>query len=54
MPFVLRAGELLPWGTGEAIPETAWVEFWIEIPPGVTEEQLQSELKARWLTARLR
>jgi acetylornithine deacetylase len=46
MPFVMRAGELLPWGTGEAIPETAWVEFWIEIPPGVTQEQLQSELKA--------
>ena len=46
MPFVLRAGELLPWGTGESIPETAWVEFWIEIPPGVTKAQLQSELKA--------
>jgi len=45
MPFILRAGELLPWGTGEAIPETAWVEFWIEIPPGVSKEQLQSELK---------
>ncbi len=46
MPFVIRAGELLPWGTGEAIPETAWFEFWIEIPPGVTEEELLSELKA--------
>jgi acetylornithine deacetylase len=46
MPFVMRAGELLPWGTGEAIPETAWVEFWIEIPPGVTKKQLHSELKA--------
>jgi acetylornithine deacetylase len=46
MPFVMKAGELLPWGTGEAIPETAWVEFWIEIPPGVTKGQLQSELKA--------
>jgi len=46
MPFVLRAGELLPWGTCEAIPETAWVEFWIEIPPGVTEDELQSELRA--------
>ena len=46
MPFVLRAGDLLPWGTGEAIPETAWVEFWIEIPPGVTVEQLKSELQA--------
>ncbi len=46
MPFALRAGELLPWGTGEAIPDTAWVEFWIEIPPGVTEAQLKSELGA--------
>jgi acetylornithine deacetylase len=46
MPFVLRAGELLPWGTGEAIPEAAWVEFWIEIPPGVTEGQLKAELRA--------
>ena len=36
MPFVMRAGELLPWGTGESIPDTAWFEFWIEIPPGVT------------------
>lgn len=44
MPFLLRAGEMLPWGTGEAIPETAWFEFWIEIPPGVTEDELRSEL----------
>jgi acetylornithine deacetylase len=44
MPFVIRAGELLPWGTGEAIPEEAWFEFWIEIPPGVTEDELRSEL----------
>ena len=46
MPFVLRAGELRPWGTQEAIPESAWVEFWIEIPPGVSKDQLQSELKS--------
>jgi acetylornithine deacetylase len=46
MPFLLRSGELLPWGTGEAVPDTAWVEFWIEIPPGVTEQQLKSELRA--------
>lgn len=44
MPYVVRAGEVLPWGTGEAIPEAAWVEFWIEIPPGVTEDELQAEL----------
>jgi len=46
MPFLSRDGELLPWGTGEAIPETAWVEFWIEFPPGVTEEQLRHDLQA--------
>ena len=46
MPFVLRAGELLPWGTGESIPDTAWFEFWIEIPPGVTEDELRSELNS--------
>ena len=46
MPFTLRAGELLPWGTTEAIPSDAWVEFWVEIPPGVTKEQLQGELHA--------
>ncbi len=45
MPFVLRAGEILPWGTGESIPETAWAEFWIEIPPGGTQDELQAELK---------
>jgi acetylornithine deacetylase len=46
MPFLLQAGETLPWGTAESIPETAFVEFWIEIPPEVTMEQLQSELQA--------
>jgi acetylornithine deacetylase len=45
MPFILRAGELLPWGSQDAIPESAWLEFWIEIPPGVTEPQLLSELQ---------
>jgi acetylornithine deacetylase len=45
MPFVLRAGEIFPWGTGEAIPEEAWVEFWIEIPPGVTKAELRSDLE---------
>lgn len=46
MPFILRAGELMPWGSGEAIPETAWLEFWIEIPPGISQEELQAELRA--------
>jgi len=44
MPLLLRAGEQLPWGTGEAIPETAWVEFWLEIPAGVTKQELQDEI----------
>jgi acetylornithine deacetylase len=45
MPLLLKAGEQLPWGTGEAIPDTAWVEFWIEIPAGVTKEELQGEIR---------
>jgi acetylornithine deacetylase len=45
MPFILRAGELLPWGTQDAIPDSAWLEFWIEIPPGVTQPQLLAELQ---------
>jgi acetylornithine deacetylase len=45
MPFVLQAGEMLPWGTAESIPEQAFVEFWIEIPPEVTKEQLLSEMQ---------
>jgi acetylornithine deacetylase len=54
MPFVLQAGEQLPWGTAESIPETAWAEFWIEIPLGVTMEELQSELKGAVLEAATR
>ena len=46
MPFVLRAGELLPWGTQDAIPDSAWLELWIEIPPGVSKPQLDAELRA--------
>jgi acetylornithine deacetylase len=45
MPFVIRAGELFPWGTQDAIPDSAFLEFWIEVPPGVTEDELESELK---------
>jgi acetylornithine deacetylase len=44
MPFAIKGGEILPWGTAEAIPEEAWVEFWIEVPPGVTRQQLRTEL----------
>jgi len=46
MPFVLRAGEVLSWGTQDAIPDSSYLEFWIEIPPGVTKDQLHSELKS--------
>ena len=44
MPFVLRAGEILPWGTNESIPETVWVEFWFEVPPGVTRADLHADI----------
>jgi acetylornithine deacetylase len=46
MPLLVRAGEVTPWGTGDAIPETAWLEFWLELPPGVTKAELQSEFRA--------
>lgn len=45
MPFVVHAGEIFPWGTRDAIPDAGWLEFWIEVPPGVTEAELESDLK---------
>ena len=45
MSFVLRAGDILPWGTNEANPETAWVEFWFEVPPGVTKADLHADIR---------
>jgi acetylornithine deacetylase len=44
MPFAIKGGDVLPWGTAEAIPDEAWVEFWIEVPPGITRQQLRKEL----------
>jgi acetylornithine deacetylase len=45
MPFVIRAGEEYPWGTQDAIPDSGYLEFWIEVPPGTTEAELDGELK---------
>lgn len=45
MPFVLRAGEEYPWGTQDAIPDSGYLEFWIEVPEGVREAELDGELK---------
>jgi acetylornithine deacetylase len=43
--FLLRSGEELPWGTEEGIPTTGTLEFWAEILPGTTREQLEAELR---------
>ena len=45
MSFVLRAGDILPWGTNEANPESAWVEFWFEVSPGVTKADLHADIR---------
>jgi acetylornithine deacetylase len=46
MPLLLRGGEVTPWGAGDAIPESARLEFWLELPPGWTKTALHSELQA--------
>ncbi len=43
--FLLRAGEELPWGTGEGIPATGVLEFWAETLPGTSHETLEAELR---------
>jgi acetylornithine deacetylase len=43
--FLLRSGEELPWGTEEGTPTSGELEFWAEILPGVTREQLEAELR---------
>jgi len=45
MPLLFKAGETLPWGTGDAIPETARFEVWLEIPAGVTKSGLVADIK---------
>jgi acetylornithine deacetylase len=42
--FLLRSGEELPWGTEEGTPTSGLLEFWAEIVPGTTREQLEGEL----------
>jgi acetylornithine deacetylase len=43
--YLLRAGEELPWGTGEGIPAAGVLEFWAEILPGTSREELEAELR---------
>lgn len=43
--FLLRAGEELPWGTGEGIPAAGVLEFWAEILPGTSLGALECELR---------
>ncbi len=45
MPLLFQGGEVLPWGTGDAIPDAARLVFWLEIPLGVTKASLQSDIK---------
>jgi acetylornithine deacetylase len=44
--FLLRSGRELPWGTEEGTPTDGVLEFWAEILPGTTREQLEAELHA--------
>ena len=44
--YLLRSGEELPWGTEEGTPTAGLLEFWAEIVPGTTREQLEAELRA--------
>jgi acetylornithine deacetylase len=43
--YLLESGEELPWGTGEGIPAEGTLEFWAEIVPGTTREDLERELR---------
>jgi acetylornithine deacetylase len=47
MPLLFQGGELLPWGVGDAIPDSARLVFWLEIPAGVTKVALQGEIRGR-------
>ena len=44
--YLLKSGEELPWGTGEGIPPEGALEFWAEIAPGTTRDDLEHELRA--------
>jgi acetylornithine deacetylase len=43
--YLLRSGEELPWGTEEGSPTTGLLEFWAEIVPGTSREELEAELR---------
>ncbi len=43
--YLLRSGEELPWGTEEGSPTAGLLEFWAEIMPGITRQQLEAELR---------
>jgi len=43
--YLVRSGEELPWGTSEGIPPDAVLEFWAEIVPGTTHDELERELR---------
>jgi acetylornithine deacetylase len=43
--YLLKSGEELPWGTAEGTPTEGVLEFWAEILPGTTRDQLEAELR---------
>ncbi|HKV67248.1 MAG TPA: M20/M25/M40 family metallo-hydrolase [Gaiellales bacterium] len=43
--FLLRSGEELPWGTAEGTPTEGVLEFWAEILPGTSRDDLDAELR---------
>ena len=42
--YLLRCGEELEWGTQEGTPTSGVLEFWAEILPGTSRDQLEHEL----------
>lgn len=43
--YLLRSGSELPWGTEEGTPTEGVLEFWAEILPGTSREELEAELR---------
>jgi acetylornithine deacetylase len=43
--MLLRAGEELPWGTGEGLPADGVLEFWCEVAPGTSRAEVEAELR---------
>ena len=46
MPMLFQAGEVQPWGSGDAIPDSALCDVWFEIAEGVTETGLKGDIHA--------